>query len=92
MSVVIVGGNDCMVRRYKDLCRQYDCQAKVFTQMKDGMRNKIGCPDLFTSTMSHKMLRFALNETKGQDNMIVARSHSSSMSALRGILEQHAGT
>lgn len=95
MSVVIVGGNDCMVRRYKDLCRQYDCQAKVFTQMKDGIHNKIGCPDLlvlFTSTMSHKMLRFALNETKGQDNMIVARSHSSSMSALRGILEQHAGT
>ena len=95
MSVVIVGGNDCMVRRYKDLCRQYDCQAKVFTQMKDGMRNKIGCPDLlvlFTSTMWHKMLRFARNETKGQDNMSGARSHSSSMSALRGILEQHAGT
>ena len=46
MSVVIVGGNDCMVRRYKDLCKQYDCQAKVFTQMKDGLKNKIGCPDL----------------------------------------------
>ena len=47
MSVVIVGGNDCMVR-------------------------------------------YALNETKGQDSMIVARSHSSSMSALRNILEEHA--
>ena len=65
MSVVIVGGNDCMVRRYKDLCKQYDCQAKVFTQMKDGLKNKIGCPDLlvlFTSTMSHKMLRYALKK------------------------------
>lgn len=93
MSVVIVGGNDCMVRRYKDLCKQYQCQAKVFTQMKDGLKNKIGCPDLlvlFTSTMSHKMVRCALNETSGQ-NMIVARSHSSSMSALRSILEEHAG-
>lgn len=91
MSVVIVGGNDCMVRRYKDLCEQYACQAKVFTQMKDGLKNKIGCPDLlvlFTSTMSYKMLRYALNETKGQDT-IVARSHSSSMSALRSILEEH---
>lgn len=91
MSVVIVGGNDCMVRRYKDLCKQYDCQAKVFTQMKDGLKNKIGCPDLlvlFTSTECPiKMLRYALNETKGQDSMIVARSHSSSMSALRNILK-----
>lgn len=92
MSVVIVGGNDCMVHRYKELCEEYRCQAKVFTQMKDGLKNKIGCPDLlvlFTSTMSHKMLRYALNQTKGQ-HMIVARSHSSSMSALRSILEEHA--
>ena len=91
MSVVIVGGNDCMVRRYKDLCKQYQCRAKVFTQMKDGLKNKIGCPDLlvlFTNTTSHKMVQCALNETKGM-NTIVARSHSSSMSALRSILEAH---
>ncbi len=93
MSVVIVGGNDCMVRRYKDLCREYQCDAKVFTQMRDGLKNKIGCPDLlvlFTNTTSHKMVRCALNETKGQD-VIIARSHSSSMSALKNILEEHAG-
>lgn len=92
MSVVIVGGNDCMVRRYKDLCKQYQCRAKVFTQMKDGLKNKIGCPDLlvlFTNTTSHKMVQCALNETKGL-HTIVARSHSSSMSALRSILEEHA--
>ena len=23
MSVVILGGNECMVRKYKDLCRSY---------------------------------------------------------------------
>ena len=63
MSVVIVGGNDCMVRRYKDLCKQYDCQAKVFTQMKDGLKNKIGCPDLlvlfllFVPTPSRRFFR-----------------------------------
>ena len=91
MSVVIVGGNDCMVRRYKDLCKQYDCQAKVFTQMKDGLKNKIGCPDLlvlFTNTMSHKMLFTILSETKGQD-IKVARCQSSSMSALRNVLDTH---
>ena len=41
MSVVIVGGNECMVRRYKQLCRQYECKAKEITKMKDEMRNKI---------------------------------------------------
>ena len=91
MSVVIVGGNDCMVRQYKDLCQEYKCRAKVFTQMKSGLKDKIGSPDLlvlFTSTMSHKMVRIALNETKGTDT-VIARSHSSSMAALRNILETH---
>ncbi|MDY4954714.1 MAG: DUF2325 domain-containing protein, partial [Candidatus Onthomonas sp.] len=44
---------------------------------------------LFTSTMSHRMVRSALSETKGS-RTIVARSHTSSMAALRGILEEHA--
>ena len=53
MSVVIVGGNDRMVCQYKDLCKQYDCDAKVFTQMPGTLKKKIGSPDvmiLFTST------------------------------------------
>ena len=89
MSVVIVGGNDRMVRQYKDLCEEYRCRAKVFTQMSRGLNGKLGSPDLlvlFTGTMSHKMLRFALSETKGGGTKIV-RSHTSSMEALRGILE-----
>lgn len=92
MSVVIVGGNECMVRQYKNLCKEYRCRAKVFTKMTAEMRNKIGTPDLmvlFTRTMSHKMMRFALSETKGQ-NTVVARSQSSSMSALKNILETYA--
>ncbi len=93
MSVVIIGGNECMERQYKDLCQEYRCRAKVFTKMNGGLRNKIGNPDLlvlFTSTMSHKMMRCALSETKGQGTTI-ARPHSSSMAALKSILETHAG-
>ena len=89
MSVVIVGGNECMVRQYKDLCRTYQCQAKVFAKMEKGLKTKMGRPDLlvlFTNTMSHKMLQSALSETKGGETTIV-RSHSSSMSALKNILE-----
>ncbi len=92
MSVVIVGGNECMVRQYKALCSEYNCKAKVYPKMTGGMRD-IGSPDLlvlFTNTVSHKMVRCALNETKGQQ-VRIARSHSSSMAALKAILEEHAG-
>ena len=91
MSIVIVGGNECMIRKYKDLCKSYQCQAKVFAKMESGFRAGMGTPDLlvlFTNTMSHKMLRFALEETKGQDTVVV-RSHSSSITALKNILETY---
>ncbi len=93
MSIVIVGGNECMARQYQELCQEYQCRAKVFTKLGGGMKNKIGNPDLlvlFTGTTSHKMVRCALSETKGL-NTIVARSHSSSMAALKNILDEHAG-
>lgn len=92
MSVVIVGGNECMVRKYKELCKEYQCSAKVFAKNKGSLRNKVGSPDLlvlFTSTMSHRMVRCALNETRGKDT-VVARAQTSSMAALRSILEEHA--
>ncbi|MDE6781638.1 MAG: DUF2325 domain-containing protein [Ruminococcus sp.] len=91
MSVVILGGNDCMIRKYKDICKQYKCTAKVFTHMKTDLRKQIGCPDLlvmFTGTMSHKMARCAVSETKGLP-VRIERSHSGSVSALKSILETH---
>lgn len=65
MSVVIVGGNECMSRRYVDICKEYNCKAKVYPLMSGGMRD-IGSPDLlvlFTGTVSHKMIRCALSKT-----------------------------
>ncbi len=91
MSVVIVGGNERMIRRYKELCREYHCDAKVIIEMNGALRN-MGNPDLlvlFTSTVSHKMVNCALSAIKGH-NVSVARSHTSSMAALRSILDQHA--
>lgn len=90
MSIVIVGGNECMIRQYKDLCGDYKCKVKVYSKMQRGLQN-IGTPDLlvlFTDTISHKMIRCVLNETKGQ-HVKIARSHSSSMAALKTILEEH---
>ncbi len=91
MSVVILGGNERMERQYKDLCREYNCNAKVFTKPSGNLRSKIGCPDLmifFTGTMSHKMVNAAMCEIKG-GNTKIARAHSSSMTALREILDIH---
>ena len=91
MSIVIVGGNECMERKYKDLCEEYQCTAKFFTKIKGGLKNKVVNPDLmvlFTNTMSHKLVRCSLNETKGLDT-VIARSHSSSITALKNILEEH---
>lgn len=90
MSVVIVGGNECMVRQYKDLCGEYKCKAKVYPKMQSGLKN-IGRPDLlvlFTNTVSHKMIRCVLSETKGHP-VKIARSHSSSIATLKTILEEH---
>ena len=91
MSVFIVGGNDRMVSNYKSVCKKYNCSAKVYTQMKGTLRDKIGNPDLlilFTGTVSHDMVHCAMKEIKGSDTKI-ARSHSSSISSLKSILEEH---
>ena len=89
MSVVIVGGHDRMVSQYKKICKSYQCKAKVFTQMCAGMDKQIGRPDLlvlFTNTVSHKMIRCALDEV--DEGTQVVRCHTSSGSALTGILEE----
>ena len=91
MSLVIVGGNECMIREYIDLCESYNCKAKIYPKMSRGLQN-IGNPDLlvlFTNTISHKMVRCALDGAKNL-KIPVERSHTSSKAALRNILEQYA--
>ena len=92
MSVVIVGGNDCMVCRYKRICKEFDYKAKVFTQVPSDFKSKIGSPDLvvlFTNTVSHSMVRCALKEAQ-RKNVDIVRSHTSSSSALKTILAARA--
>lgn len=89
MSVVIVGGHDCMVGHYKTICKKYRCKAKIFTQMSAAMGKQIGCPDLlvlFTSTVSHKMVQCALGEIDEKKTNVV-RCHTSSGTALAEILQ-----
>lgn len=89
MNIAIVGGHDRMVHQYKNLCKEYDCEAKVFTQPSN-FKNKLGTTDLlvlFTSTVSHKSIKNALSAVAGSKTNIV-RCHTSSLSALRQILTE----
>lgn len=91
MSVVIIGGHDRMVSQYKQICKEYKCKAKVFTQMPAKLRNQIGSPDLlvvFTNTVSHKMTQCALN-CIGKSKINIVRSHTSSGTALESILKEY---
>jgi len=88
MSIVIVGGHDRIVCQYKKICKNYKCKAKVFTQMSADMDKQIGTPDLFilfTNTVSHKMIRCAVDGAK-RANAQVIRCHTSSGAALEEIL------
>lgn len=88
MSVVIVGGHDRMVCKYKQICKEHKCKAKVFTQMPANLSAHIGSPDLlilFTNTVSHKMVKTAVAEAEKSGANIV-RCHTSSGNALDEIL------
>ena len=93
MSVVIVGGHDRMVCQYKRICKKYNCKSKVFTQMSAQLNKQMGSPDLFilfTNTVSHKMVKCALDEAKRSKAQVV-RCHTSSGTALIDILECQMG-
>ena len=82
-----------MACKYKELCEQYNCKAKVFTQVPKNLEQKIGSPDmvvLFTHTVSHRMVNCAVNEAK-RKKINVVRCHTSSAAALKQILEEHVG-
>ena len=77
MSVVIIGGHDRMVSQYKQICRRFNCKAKVFTQMSASLGKQIGSPDLI--------------EEAGRCNADVVRCHTSSKNALEEILVNKCG-
>jgi hypothetical protein len=90
MSIVIIGGHDRMVCQYRKVCKEYNCNAKIFTQMAGNLKEMIGSPDLvilFTNTVSHKMVKCVLSEVERSKTDVV-RCHTSSKSALLEILEE----
>ena len=94
MSVVIVGGNECMAGQYESICREHGCKAKVYTKQSGSLKKKVGTPDLlilFISTVSHKMAHSVIQEAR-RNSVPVAREHTSSSTALRSALIEHGAT
>ena len=77
---------------YRSICSDYRHDAKVLIKPVGGLKRKMGNPDMvifFTGAMSHKMLQGAMRELKGQ-NVIIEHCPTSSVSALRKVLEKYA--
>jgi hypothetical protein len=92
MSIVIIGGNERMECKYKDICREFNCTAKVYTKSKGDLARQIGEPDLiilFTNPVSHKMAQVA-KQCAARRDIALAQSHCGSCNALRTILSGRA--
>lgn len=90
MSIAIIGGNECMNRKYKEICKAYDCKAKIYEKSSKSIRN-IGYPDLmvlFVGAMSHKML-IQVSSTAKKNGIKVIHCRTSSASALKNALDEH---
>ena len=88
MSVVIIGGNECMERKYSQMCSRFGWKSKIFCKPSADMKNRIGSPDmliLFTLTVYLELVQNALSNVPGDTRIV--RSHTSSLASLQNILE-----
>lgn len=91
MSIVIIGGHDRMHCKYREICKNFGCKCKVFTQCPANFQNQIGSPDViivFTGTVAHKMLNVAIKQA-GKTGAKLKHCHSSSACALKEVLAEH---
>ena len=69
MSAIIIGGNECMGRTYRDLCTKYNITARAIPLKKGSFANQLGKPDYIfvcMDTVSHPLVISAQKEAKKQ--------------------------
>jgi len=67
MSAIIIGGNECMGRTYRDLCAKYNITARAIPLKKGSFANQLGTPDYIfvcMDTVSHPLVISAQKEAK----------------------------
>lgn len=55
MSAIIIGGNECMVCTYCDLCAKYNITARTIPLKKGSFANQLGKPDYIFVCMDHRL-------------------------------------
>lgn len=89
MSAVIIGGNECMQRRYMDVCRKYACEAKVFALKTGDIAHRLGNADLIflcMDTVSHTMAQNAAREARRRGLKLVKLPKASASALERALL------
>ncbi|HIQ72182.1 MAG TPA: DUF2325 domain-containing protein [Candidatus Onthenecus intestinigallinarum] len=93
MSAIIIGGNECMGRKYVDVCRRYACEAKVFALKTGNLTQRLGQADLIflcMDTVSHTMAQNAAREARRRGLKLI-RLPKGSAAALEQALRRHVG-
>lgn len=90
MSIIIIGGNECMCGRYQQIGQKYKCKVKVFPLKTALLGERMGTPDLLVlcmNTVSHCMVQCALKEANKRSVPVVKMATASS-SAFHSALKQ----
>lgn len=80
MSVLVLGGHECMEKDYKSLLREKGYNTKIYTKMPSGLKKRIGNPDaivLLMSTISHSMAELAIRDAKRKKIPVIKVKNSS---------------
>lgn len=80
MSAIIIGGNECMGRKYCDICAKYNIKARVIPLKKGSFANQLGKPDyviVCMDTVSHPLMLSASKEAKKHGCQLVRLSRGS---------------
>ena len=89
MSAIIIGGNECMGRKYCDLCAKYNIKARVIPLKKGSFANQLGKPDYIfvcMDTVSHPLMISASREAKKHGARLVKLSRGSAAALERELI------
>ena len=89
MSAIIIGGNECMGRTYRDLCAKYNISARAIPLKKGGFANQLGNPDYIfvcMDTVSHPLVISAQKEAKKHGAQLVKLRRGSASALERELI------
>lgn len=90
MSIAVIGGVKGSEKDYKTIIEKYGFKYKVFNEKVVDFNKKIKNADaiiLFTGTVSHNLAIASMKMCR-KNNIIIKKSHNSSLIKLEGIIKE----